>query len=183
MNARITPVILLLGILLAGHARAQSGGAYSLSWSNPGGGGQVAATGGSYQLGGTIGQPDAPRISGGSYILNGGVWSPSAGGAVDVPPTEAIPRAFAARPAAPNPFRASTTVAFDLPATRHVELAFFGIDGRLVRRLIDFELPAGRHRAVWDGRNERGQLVASGIYFARIRAGEFASTLRVVRLD
>jgi len=182
MILRVTP-FLLLGVLGAGSADAQSGGAYSLTWSTLDGGGQTASTGGVYQASGTAGQPDAASLVGGVYALNGGYWSPGAGGAVDVPPGEATPLAFAARPAAPNPFRTTTTVAFDLPAARHVGFVVYGIDGRVVRRLMDQDLPAGRHRAVWDGRDERGRFVASGIYFARIRAGEFASNLRLVRLD
>jgi flagellar hook assembly protein FlgD len=83
----------------------------------------------------------------------------------------------------PNPFFATTTLSLDLPAARHVSLALYGIDGRLVRRLVDQELDAGHHRAVWDGRDERGQRVASGVYFARIQAGEFTTTHRLVRLD
>jgi hypothetical protein len=178
-----TALSLWFGAVLAGPALAQSGGAYSLDWSTLDGGGQTSATGGAYQLRGTVGQPDAGQLTGGVYGLNGGFFSPASGGTVDVPTSEAIPRVFAARPAAPNPFRTSTTLSFDLPATRHVNLAVYGIDGGIVRRLIDQDLPAGQHRAVWDGRDERGQFVASGIFFARVRAGEFTSTLRVVRLN
>jgi hypothetical protein len=178
-----TALLTCFALLIAGRVEAQSGGPYSLTWSNSGGGGQVSATGGTYKLGGTVGQPDAPRITGGIYALNGGFWTPAAGGAVDAPPADPIPKIFAARPAFPNPFRTSTTVAFDLPAARQVELTLYGIDGRVVRRLMDGAMPIGRHRAVWDGRDDRGQPVASGIYFVRIRAGEFTSTLRVVRLD
>ncbi|NOT35135.1 MAG: T9SS type A sorting domain-containing protein [Candidatus Eisenbacteria bacterium] len=183
MNAPTARIALLLVVLLTGRAEAQSGGAYSLGWSSLDGGGQTLATGGLYRIAGSLGQAEAGKLTGGLYSLSGGFWTPPSAGAVDAPVTEAIPRVFATRPAAPNPFRTTTTLAFELPATRHVDVAVHGIDGRLVRRLIDHELTAGRHRAVWDGRDERGQLVASGVYFARIRAGESTSTLRVVRLD
>jgi hypothetical protein len=65
-------VILLL--LLAGGARAQSGGRYDLSWNTVDNGGAAFSTSGTYVLGGTIGQPDAGALTGGSYALAGGFW-------------------------------------------------------------------------------------------------------------
>ncbi len=55
-------------------ASAQSGGGYDLTWNSIDGGGITFSAGGSYLLGGTIGQPDAGTMSGGSYTLNGGFW-------------------------------------------------------------------------------------------------------------
>lgn len=79
MNAsRFTLHALLLAVLLslalAVGAAAQSGGGYDLSWNTLDGGGHTWSTGGSYSLGGTIGQPDAGVLSGGSYTLAGGFW-------------------------------------------------------------------------------------------------------------
>ena len=64
-------------LLLAGGAMvyAQTGGGYDLSWNTMDGGGAMFSTGGSYSLGGTIGQPDAGKLSGGGYTLVGGFWS------------------------------------------------------------------------------------------------------------
>ena len=183
MTTRTALVVALLGASLAGRAEAQSGGAYSLAWSTMDGGGQTSATGGAYRIGSTVGQPDASRIIGGLYTLSGGFWAATGQATVDAPVTEPIPLAFAARTAQPNPFRSTTTLAFDLPAARSVELVVHGIDGRVVRRLAQGEYDAGRHRAIWDGRDGRGHRVASGIYFARLVAGEFTSTQRIVRLD
>ena len=53
---------------------AQSGGAYDLTWNTFDGGGATFSTGGTYSLGGTIGQADAGTVSGGTYTLNGGFW-------------------------------------------------------------------------------------------------------------
>lgn len=183
MTPRIALVVAALGVLVVTRAEAQSGGSYSLGWSTLDGGGQQSSSGGAYTLGGTAGQPDAPRLTGGIYALNGGFWNPAGGGPVDAPADAGVPLAFAARPATPNPFRTTTSIAFDLPEARSVEMALYGIDGRLVRRLIDHALPAGRHRAVWDGRDDRGLPVPTGMYFARLRAGAFTSTLRVIRID
>ena len=62
----------------AAPALAQSGGPYDLTWSTIDGGGGMFSAGGSFTLGGTIGQPDAGPLAGGSYTLLGGFW----GGAV-----------------------------------------------------------------------------------------------------
>jgi hypothetical protein len=65
---------LLALLLLASVALAQEGGPYDLSWSTVDGGGQTFSSGGAYELGGTIGQPDAGCMEGGSYSLCGGFW-------------------------------------------------------------------------------------------------------------
>lgn len=66
---------LALLLLAAPRASSQSGGAYELTWNTIDGGGITFATGGSYQLGGTIGAPDAGAMGGGAYALAGGFWS------------------------------------------------------------------------------------------------------------
>jgi hypothetical protein len=174
---------LLVFVLRAPIAAAQSGGAYSLTRSTVDGGGQTFATGGAYQVGGTAGQPDAGPMTGGLYALNGGFWAPATSGPVDAPAADPVPAVFAARLPWPNPFRACTTLAFDLPTARFVQLDIHGLDGRIVRRLAQEGWDAGRHLVIWDGRDDRGRPVASGIYFVRLVAGEFTSTQRVVRLD
>jgi len=75
-------VVVLLAISLVLNrspftASAQSGGGYDLTWYTIDGGGATFSTGGSYSLGGTIGQADAGVLSGGSYQLNGGFWGGS----------------------------------------------------------------------------------------------------------
>lgn len=162
---------------------AQSGGPFTLTWSTIDGGGSTFAEAGAFRLGGTTGQPDAAQLSAGNFTLSGGFWVGGLVGPVDAGPSPSNPTAFAARPAAPNPSSGATTLSFDLPMPRHVSLALYGTDGRLVRRLVDQDLGAGRHQAVWDGRDGKGRRVAAGVYFARIRAGEFEATRRVVRLD
>jgi hypothetical protein len=71
----------------------------------------------------------------------------------------------------PNPFNPRTTLRFDLPAAGRVRLEVYDVRGRLVGSLVDAELPAGRHEAVWDGRDSEGRAMASGTYAARLRAG------------
>ena len=182
MNPRIIVALGFLGALLSQGAAAQTGGVYSIPWSTTDGGGQTLATGGVYQMGGTAGQPDAGQVSGGVYSLQGGFWVPALQPTVGVPPLDPLPTTFMAR-VAPNPFHSSTALAFDLPVASRVQLVLYGVDGRVVRRLAEGHYDAGRHRAMWDGRDDSGRPVGSGIYFGHLVAGEFKSVLRIVRLD
>jgi hypothetical protein len=93
-----------------------------------------------------------------------------------------LPVRFALHPNSPNPFRPVTTIGFDLPRPSRVRLAVFDAAGRLTRVLVDAELPAGRHRARWDGRTGGGGVAASGVYFARIQAGTFTASRRMLRI-
>jgi hypothetical protein len=91
-----------------------------------------------------------------------------------------IPGRFGSAPSYPNPFNPKTTIAFDLPESRTVRLSVYSIDGSLVRTLIDGELPAGSHTAVWDGLDDARQGVASGAYFYRIEAGPDSAVYKML---
>jgi len=82
----------------------------------------------------------------------------------------------------PNPFGAGTTIRYGLLAPAHVRVDIYDVRGALVRRLVDENIPAGHHRAAWDGRDDRGRRVGSGIYFCRLQAGEFRQTRRMIVL-
>jgi alpha-amylase len=77
----------------------------------------------------------------------------------------------------PNPSNGAVALGIDLArSAEDVRLEAFDVRGRLVRRLLSGPLPSGRHRIAWDGRDERGQALAPGLYFVRaISAGESAS--------
>ncbi len=68
----------------------------------------------------------------------------------------------------PNPFNPSTTISYQLPATGKTRLDIYNVRGQLVRTLIDAEQEAGYHSVVWNGTDNAGQSVASGIYFYRL---------------
>lgn len=82
-----------------------------------------------------------------------------------------VPGSLTLMAAYPNPFNPSTTLAYRLPAEQDVRLAVYGLDGRLVRTLVDEVQTAGLHEAVWTGRDARGRRVSSGTYFYRLEAG------------
>jgi len=95
----------------------------------------------------------------------------------DTPP---IPLASALVDVRPNPFNPRTTVTFDLAVAGRAQLSVYDLRGALVRRLVDVELPAGRHTAVWDGCDQTGQSVASGVYLARFEADAVRDMKRMV---
>ena len=125
--------------------------------------------------------PDAAfRIVG----AEGGSWSQAAPAAAEItqatmPVGAPAPRVL---PARPNPFSDATDIAYELPAARHVTLRVYSATGRLVRTLVDATVPLGLHRAPWNGRDEAGRVVSSGIYFVKFSTGDAESTIRIVRL-
>lgn len=72
----------------------------------------------------------------------------------------------------PNPFNPSTVVRFSLAQKGAVTLAVYDIHGRIARTLAAGEMEKGAHRAVWDGRDDAGRPVATGIYFTRLISGD-----------
>jgi flagellar hook assembly protein FlgD len=82
----------------------------------------------------------------------------------------------------PNPFNPSTTVSFSLSSPSHASLKIYDASGRFVRTLLDEQCSAGTHEKNWDGRDESGREVSSGVYFCRIAAGDFTETRKMVLL-
>jgi len=96
---------------------------------------------------------------------------------------ETAPAAFAFAPPQPNPFNPKTTLRFALPRAAAVDLTIFDVSGRQVRRLLAGErLPAGQHALDWDGHDEGGRALPSGVYFARFAAGGFTAERKLVLL-
>jgi len=71
----------------------------------------------------------------------------------------------------PNPFNPETTIRFELPSAMRARLSIFDVHGRLVRKLIDEQRGAGASTAVWNGRDDKGAGVATGLYFYVLEAG------------
>jgi len=102
------------------------------------------------------------------------IWLPgSTATAVDddTIPGVARPQTFALRTPTPNPFNPRTTIAFELPRTAQVSIDLYDARGRLVRTLVDGERAAGDHRVIWDGTDDQGHGVSSGVYYVRMLGG------------
>ncbi len=97
-------------------------------------------------------------------------------------PGEIVPREFALLQNAPNPFNPVTTIAFALPEQADVSVKVYNMAGRVVRTLVDGSEGPGTHSVVWDGRDEAGRSVASGVYFYRMSAGDFSERRMMVLL-
>jgi len=103
------------------------------------------------------------------------------------PPTsigdESIPREFALAANVPNPFNPVTTIRYDVPAGgANVNIAILDVTGRIVHTLVNERREAGRFDVQWNGVSARGEHVASGVYFYRMRAGGFVQTRKMVLL-
>lgn len=84
----------------------------------------------------------------------------------------------------PNPFNPATTIRYALPKPERVTVQVFNLLGELVVTLVDDEQrEAGYHVAIWSGRNAEGKSVGNGVYFVRMRAGEFAQARKIVLLE
>ncbi|UCE03951.1 MAG: lamin tail domain-containing protein [Candidatus Latescibacterota bacterium] len=85
-------------------------------------------------------------------------------------------------PIVPNPFNPSTRIEYALVQREHVSLRVFDVRGRLVQVLVDAPVDAGVRHATWDGRDRRGAAVASGVYYAHLRAGSAERSTKLVLL-
>jgi photosystem II stability/assembly factor-like uncharacterized protein len=82
----------------------------------------------------------------------------------------------------PNPFNPETVIKYQLPQSSPVRLEVYNNLGQKVRTLINQRQEAGYYRAVWDGRNDLGAAVASGVYIYRFRAGDFLQVKKMILL-
>ena len=87
----------------------------------------------------------------------------------------------------PNPFNPDTWIPFELADRANVSISIYNLRGQLIRPIVLGNLPAGKYidpskAAYWDGRNENGEKAASGVYFYRLRAGDFTAIRKMAIL-
>ncbi len=92
----------------------------------------------------------------------------------------AAPQEFVLQQNYPNPFNPTTQIRYELPKAGHVVLSIFNSLGQEVRRLVDREQPAGYHLVTWNGRDQNGKPVPSGVYHYRLQVGDFVSTKKMI---
>jgi len=93
-----------------------------------------------------------------------------------------LPKTFSLSQNFPNPFNANTVISFALPKTGHVKLEIYNILGQKVKVLVDEMVTAGYKRVVWDGKDNSGTDVASGVYFYRIKTQETVEVMKMTLL-
>ena len=94
----------------------------------------------------------------------------------------AVPEAFALSSNYPNPFNPTTTIPFALPEAAQVTIAVYDVTGRHVKTLLRQRQAAGEHAVTWDGTDEAGHSMPSGVYAYTIRAGSSRQSRMMIRL-
>jgi hypothetical protein len=113
------------------------------------------------------------------YVDFNDVW------ALDWGPTTSTPHVSysdALRPGYPNPFNPRVTIPFELQHDGRATLVIYDVEGHRIATLLDRWTTRGAHRAVWNGVNDAGAPVGSGIYFCQLRAGAFQATRKLALL-
>ena len=83
----------------------------------------------------------------------------------------------------PNPFNPETKITYDVPQPGFIVLKIFNQTSQIVRTLINEYKSIGEYSVIWDGRDDQGKLLASGIYFYRLNAGNFYSVKKMIKLN
>lgn len=94
----------------------------------------------------------------------------------------AIPTKFALHQNSPNPFNPTTKVAFDMPEAGDVKISVFNVLGQNVNDLVNGYREAGSHEVIWNGKDNSGATVATGMYFYRIDTQQFTETKKMLLL-
>ncbi len=91
-----------------------------------------------------------------------------------------LPNKFSLKQNYPNPFNPVTNIEFALPKATDVTITIYNVLGKKVRTLYNGQMNAGSHKLVWNGLNENGSQVSSGIYIYKMEAADFNATKKMV---
>jgi amino acid transporter len=165
------PVVVLLAAVLAASA------AYGMSQISRSvtGAGAPGATGASHLVRSTLGQSLAGTVAAASHTLRSGFWVPVT--TVSGVGVDGIPTAFRLGSPAPNPFAREMGVSYDVPASAGtVRLRVYDVGGRLVKTLKYGTETPGRKRLIWDGRDDGGNPLPTGVYLLALEAPGYSAT-------
>ena len=101
---------------------------------------------------------------------------------VDFDTPSTIPESYVLRQNYPNPFNPSTNIVYELPVGAKVKLEIYNIVGQKIKTLVDKDQPIGLHQIQWDGTDDKGLKVSSGVYIYRLKAGTFNESRRMLLL-
>ncbi len=95
-------------------------------------------------------------------------------------PEEIAPAIFKLEQNYPNPFNPETQISFSLPTAQLVQMNVYNLKGQLVKSLVNSSMSAGKHQIVWDGTDDRGNAISSGVYFYRLIVGGTSRTRKML---
>jgi len=136
-----------------------------------GSGGVIGATSPNQRHHATVGQTFVGGAHSTNHFLRSGFWL-AGGGPVGIQSEEpvAMPTEFKLHQNYPNPFNPETTIAYDLPGAFLVTVEIFNTVGQRIRLVSSHVQGPGQAIATWDGRNDQGQAMVSGMYFYQVTA-------------
>jgi hypothetical protein len=170
------------GLVLAVSIAAASATTYRLRSGVMGAGGAPASNA-QWSANSTLGQPTpiGEGTSPGGEV-EAGFWgtvvalTPTGVEVVPEPPANRLDQNY------PNPFNPATTIRYSVAQAGDVNITIFNVRGQRVKQLVDRHRAPGRYAATWEGVNDTGQTVASGVYFYRIQIGSFSDVKKMVIL-
>ena len=100
----------------------------------------------------------------------------------EINPENILPDEYSLEQNYPNPFNPETRIRYAIPEQGHVTLKIYRIDGQLVKTLQNGNQSPGRYERIWDGNNEFGNKVSSGVYFYRLQSNSFTQVRKMILL-
>ena len=93
-----------------------------------------------------------------------------------------LPESFELNQNYPNPFNPSTTISYALPEQSNVKLTVFDVRGQEITTLLDADKPEGNYEVQWNGMDQKGNPVSTGVYLCRLESGTISQTIKMVYL-
>jgi hypothetical protein len=115
-------------------------------------------------------------------ILSPYIWTIGSSTGIDDQIELDVPTRYDLSQNYPNPFNPETTIRYALPEKSNVDLAIYNVQGQLVRTLVSEAKEAGYYKVIWDGTDDRGKAVPSGMYIYTMKTDNFEKVRRLVML-
>jgi hypothetical protein len=178
--------VAVLLVLFAFGLSHSSSPAYDIPRQALDGGGAMRLATSSYKLSSSLAQSITGAQQSTSYKVYTGFWNPWT---VEMSPVEEDeqdanlrPTHFALGQNFPNPFNPTTIIQYALPRTSQVQIEIYNVLGQRVRTLVNETQEPGYKTINWDGKDDAGSEVSSGVYFCHIQAGSFVKSMKMTLL-
>jgi hypothetical protein len=159
---------------------------YQCDWNsfNSGGEAMVSAN---YQSGATVAQTAIGSLTSTNFLAYMGFWYPGILTGITEDKTSEIINTnqlvTKLYNATPNPFRAQTAIRYSLSNESKVTISVYNITGSLIRNIINSKVRPGIYNIIWNGRNERGEQVSTGVYFCKMQTSNYSATRKILLVE